>query len=317
MNAAAERWFSDKRVTVLGASGFLGSHLVRRLVPLCGSVVSFSRGSATGSLDALAGSEIVLGDLRVPTDVKKAIAGSSVVFSFAGKSGAIGSVAQALADLETNVGGIVNVLDAARAMPEPPKVIFPGSRLQYGRVSVTPTPESAPQLPLSPYGLHKKFCEEYLAYHARLHGVPYVVARLTNPYGAHGLRYAFGYNVLNQMIVAAIAGKPLTIFGDGRQLRDYIFIDDAIDALLLLAGTASNVCVNVGSGEPTEFRNAAEIIVRLAGRGKTRSAAWPADALAVETGDFVADISLARSHGWSPRFSFEAGVRETITRLGG
>lgn len=312
MQVDAERWFSGKTVTVLGASGFLGSHLVRRLLPLCARVVSFSRGSATGSLEILTGSEIVLGDMREPHDVARAIDSSAVVFNFAGRSGSVESSRHSLADLDVNVGGLINLLEAATALDEQPKIVFPGSRLQYGRVTGLPVAESAAQLPLSPYGLHKKFCEEYLAFYARTRGIRYAVARLTNPFGPYRQRYAFGYNVLNQMIARARAGETIDVYGDGAQLRDYVYVEDAIDALLLLAARQENDVVNVGSGSGTSFRNAAETIVRIAGRGTVRSLPWPPEAQKVETGDFVADITAVRDLGWQPRYRFEDGVQATL-----
>jgi UDP-glucose 4-epimerase len=313
MHAEAEAWFSGKTVTVLGASGFLGTHLVHRLLPLCARVVSFSRGSATGSMKVLAGSDIVLGDIREPRDVKAAIGSSDVVFNLAGRSGSIESSRHSFSDLEVNVGGLINVLEAAAALPEPPKIVFPGSRLQYGRVSHLPVDETAPQLPLSPYGLHKRFCEEYLAFYGRSKGLRYAVARLTNPFGPYHQRYSFGYNVLNQMIEKARTGDAITVYGDGSQLRDYLYIEDAIDALLVLGAHDENAVVNVGSGTGTRFRAAAETIVRLAGHGEIRSVPWPPDAQGVETGDFVADISAMRKLGWQPRFTFEDGVLATLS----
>lgn len=312
MHADTGARFSGKTVTVLGASGFLGSHLVQRLLPLCARVVSFSRGSATGSMQVLAGSDIVLGDIREPRDVQRAIGPSDVVFNFAGRSGSIESSRHTFSDLDVNVGGLINVLDAAAASPQQPKIVFPGSRLQYGRVSVLPVDENAPQLPLSPYGLHKRFCEEYLAFYGRSKGVRYAVARLTNPFGPYHQRYSFGYNVLNQMIARAQAGEAISVYGEGAQLRDYLYIDDAVDALLVLGAGEMNAVVNVGSGVGTRFRTAAETIVRLAGQGKVNSIPWPADAQGVETGDFVADISAISKLNWQPRFSFEEGVLATL-----
>ena len=312
MHADVERWFSRKKVTVLGASGFLGTRLVRRLLPLCAHVVSFSRGSATGSMEVLAGSEIVLGDIREPRDVVRAIRSSDVVFNFAGRSGSIESTHHSFADLEVNVGGLINLLDGAARRTDPPKIVFPGSRLQYGRVAQLPVAETAAQQPLSPYGLHKRFCEDYLEFYARTRGIRYAVARLTNPYGPYHQRYPFGYNVLNQMIARARAGETISVYGDGEQLRDYVFVDDAVDALLILAARESNDVVNVGSGTGTSFRAAAEAIVRLAGRGDVTSIPWPPEAQKVETGDFVADITAVRNLGWQPRYRFEEGVLATL-----
>lgn len=255
---------------------------------------------------------MVLGDVRVRGDVKSALADAEIIFMMAGRSGALASDEHPVDDLQTNCGGLLNVLDVLRERGGRAHVVFPGSRLQYGRVSTIPVTEDHPLAPLVPYGVHKTFCEQYLAFFFRRCGITYAVGRLTNPYGPSASTLFRGYNVLNLMVSKALAGENVTVYGEGDQLRDCIFIDDAINALLCLGSLDGNAVVNVGSGRGHALEEVARLAVSLAGKGKVVHVPWPPNALEVETGSFVADIKAIESLGWTPRYSLEDGLRKTI-----
>lgn len=297
-----------------GASGFLGGRLIRSLAGRTRRLVALARGTATVLHPALRDVEVVLGDVSVRSQIEKALADIDVVIHLAGHSGAASSAADPVYDLNENVGGLITLLEAVRAQNRAVRVVFPGSRLEYGHPQSLPAAENDPLRPLSPYGLNKFACELYLDLYARLYGITYAVARLTNPYGPSAGRPAKEYNVLNKLIALADAGGTITVYGDGKQLRDYIYVDDVVEALALLAGRDENIVANVGSGNGIAFREAAETIVRVAGRGSVTSVPWPADAKRVETGDFIADISRMRALGWAPRTALEDGIRETLTQ---
>lgn len=309
---SGDEFYKEKTVCVLGASGFLGSHLVQRLVPISQKVVAFARGSASPALVALNGASIVLGDVRSSADVARAVGGADIVFAFAGRSGARNSVIDAVEDLSVNCGGLVNVLDALAAQERPARIVFPGSRLQYGTPSRLPAAEDDPLVPLVPYGLHKNFCEAYLELYARRHNVSFAVARLSNPYGPWPAALYRGYNVLNAMILRALAGEAIQIYGEGAQIRDYIYVSDVVDLVLHLGRLPGNVIVNGGSGVGRSIAHVAREIVAAAGSGSVQTVAWPPGTLAVETGDFVADISRARGLGWTPKITLRDGLERTI-----
>ena len=205
-----------------------------------------------------------------------------------------------------------NVLETIRHRAQAVRVVFAGSRLQYGRVDMLPVREDAPKRPLVPYGVHKNFCEDYLDYYARRFGIKYAVARITNPFGPWPNPAQQGYNVINQMILRALRAEPITVYGDGTQLRDYVHIEDVAIALLMLGVCEGNLIVNVGSGVGVPFVNVVQTILDLGGTGTMSFVPWPDDALEVETGDFVADITAARRLGWSPARSLEEGLRATV-----
>lgn len=309
---SAAQPYQGKPVCVIGATGFIGSALVARLVSHGAHVTAFARGSASPALRELHGARIALGDVRSAADVAQATRDAEFVFMMAGRSGAVESVKESREDLDVNCGGLLNVLETLRAQKLTPRVIFPGSRLQYGKPTRMPVREDDPLQPLVPYGLHKVFCEKYMEFFARQYGFTTAIVRLTNPYGPAPTRYFRGYNLLNAMIAKALAGEAIPIYGEGLQLRDYLYVDDTVELLLAAGGFPSGTIVNGGSGIGVSIAEVAASIVRIAQSGRVEHIAWPAAAAQAETGDFVADISRARSLGWAPATSLENGLRATI-----
>ena len=315
MGASYHRRVSDLRnssVLITGASGFIGSRLVRHLAGRTRRLVAMARGTATALHPALRDVETILGDVSVPSQMQAALRDIDVVIHLAGHSGANSSANDPRHDLNANVGGMISLLEAARAQDRQVRIVFPGSRLEYGRVKALPAAETGPICPLSPYGVNKYACELYLEMYSRIYGISYAVARLTNPYGPWTVRPAQEYNVLNKLIATAASGGTITVYGDGRQLRDYLYVDDAVRAFERLAAYGENVVANVGSGIGVSFRLAAETIVRVAGRGTIATVPWPKEAQRLETGDFVADISRMCALDWKPTTSLEEGITLTL-----
>jgi nucleoside-diphosphate-sugar epimerase len=237
------------------------------------------------------------------------------VFHLAAYSGQVPAFTDHHESLTTNCLGLINVLDAIRTRRPRTRLVFPSSRLVYGRTRYLPVDEDHPREALSLYGIHKRTGEEYCEYYAARWGVESVVLRLANPYGPHGLAGHSRYNIANWMIDEIVAGHDVTVYGRGEQLRDYIYIDDAVDAMLAAAidPRATGRIYNVGSGDGTPLVEFVRTAIAAAGSGGYRCADWPADALQVETGDFAADISRIRADlGWSPRVSLAAGLAATV-----
>jgi UDP-glucose 4-epimerase len=302
-----------RRAVVIGAAGFIGSHLVRHLCEQGQDVVAFTRRSHDADALRSLGAAVVTGDAGSLADVRAVLAPGDLVFHLAGASGAAASVADPAANLAGNCSTLLAVLEVAARLEPRPRIVFMGSRLQYGAVARLPVDEDHPQIPTSPYGLHKAFCERYLDLYRRRYGIGYAVARATNPYGGEA-GHARPYNVLDQVIWRASRGETVTVFGDGRQIRDYVHIDDMVAALELLGARDDDPVVNIGSGSGITFRDAVERIVARAG-GAMTFVPWPPEMLAVETGDFVANIDRARALGYAPRVGFDDGIARSIGRV--
>jgi UDP-glucose 4-epimerase len=310
---------ADRRALVIGGFGFLGVNLVERLRQLGALVTVATRSRARHAGAAAAagalGIQVLEGDLRDRDAMRAAVAGQEMVFNLAGQSGAVQSMEDPWADLEVNCGGNLVLLDALRRESPAAKLIFVSSRLAYGRVGADPVSEDHRPDPLCVHAIHKIAVEQYLSLYGRVYGTAWSVARLTNPYGPGQMQTRTAYGLVNRMIHQAVGGHPLTIYGDGLQRRDYIYVDDAVAALLCMAESPASTgrIYNVGSGIGTPLVDMARSIAAIAGSGRLDLVPWPALAEQIETGDFVADVSrIRRELGWEPRVALADGLQRTV-----
>jgi UDP-glucose 4-epimerase len=315
-----DRAFSGSRCVVFGGTGFLGSHIAGALRAAGADVVVFDlREPCT----PVPGGTHVSGDITDPDAVRRAIGGADHIFAFAGGSGAIRSLADPLADLHTSCEAQLVLLEAVREVAPGASVVFPGSRLEYGIPKTLPVSESHPLHGTSPYAIHKVACDNYYRLYAEAHGLHTLVLRISNPYGPHipGDPARHGYGIVNAFVDKAIAGETISLYGGGAQRRDFVYVDDVVRAALLaaMAEGAWGRAVNIGSGAGVSLRSVADAVVAEVGRGVVDpDAAWPADAAAVETGDFYFDVSLAREVlEWEPEVTLEDGVRAVVKAASG
>jgi nucleoside-diphosphate-sugar epimerase len=303
--------YLGRTVLITGGTGFLGLNLVAALREAGADVRTLSRS------DPPAGTQIhhFRGDLRDRALVEQAIEASSVIFNLAGHSGSISSNTEPFEDLDVNLRGHLTLLEACRHLSQPPTIVFPSSRLVYRPTTQMPVPETWLTGPLSLYGVHKLAAEHYHLLYAHLYGLKVAVLRITNPYGYSQHPIDDRYSIINWFIRLAVTDKVLPVYGEGRQLRDYVHVDDVVRAFLL-AGTdarAAGQIFNVGSGAGVSFREMAETVVREAGKGRIEPRPWPDEAARVETGDFVADVTrIHQTLGWRPATAFGPGLSGVI-----
>jgi UDP-glucose 4-epimerase len=311
-------WYRHRRVLIAGGLGFIGTNLSGALIKLDARVtVTTTRPfHQVGRVpDLLA---VMTADIRDPEAMKALVQDVDIVFNLAGRSGAVSSMHDPWGDLDVNCRGLLVLLEAARLVNPQVKIVYPGSRLEYGVVTALPVDENHPTAPLSVHGVHKLAAEKYHVLYHRVYGLRTTVFRIANPYGAGQPSQRTDYGIVNRFIQLALADKPLPLYGDGRQLRDYIFVGDLVEAMLL-AGASEAVAgkvFNVGSGQGTPMVEIATVIIQRAGAGRIEFVPWPALALAVETGDFVADIrQISQALGWKPRVGLEEGIELTIAAI--
>jgi nucleoside-diphosphate-sugar epimerase len=188
--------------------------------------------------------------------------------------------------------------------------------MPYGRLKPEdlPVKETHPLSPLDMYSIHKVTGEAYMRMYHDQHGLDTTVLRLTNPFGPRAQVTNPAYCVVNWMVRQAMEGKPLKIFGDGVQRRDFVYIGDVVDAMVIagLHPSAKGETFNIGSGVATPFRDMVHIISEQNGDNPVECVEWPANYKAVETGDFAADVSKARRVlGWSAKTSLQEGLEIT------
>jgi UDP-glucose 4-epimerase len=317
--SSAQR-YSDKRVLVTGGLGFVGTNLIRVLQGATAQLRVLGRSwppQDRGVDQIVDGISFFKSDIRDSVAVEEAVDGCDVIFHLAGKSGPTASNLSPLEDLDVNSRGTLTLLEACRRVNASAKIVFPSSRLVYAASAELPVNEAAATAPLSVYGIHKLAAEQYLLLYQRLHGMKASILRISNPYGPFQRQEQNRYGIVNWFIHESLHDRPLSVYGSGAQLRDYIHIDDVVDAMLVagVAREADGKTFNVGSGHGMSFLEMAELIVRKTGRGRVEHIEWPPDAALVETGDFVADTFLIeKCLGWKANIPFESGVEDVIAR---
>ncbi|MHB8378187.1 MAG: NAD-dependent epimerase/dehydratase family protein [Dehalococcoidia bacterium] len=307
--------YQGARVLVLGASGFIGFNLVVALAGCGADVTAASRGVTRQPHAYPAGVRERAIDVREIDPLVGLVAGHDVVFDVAGRSGAVESNLSPLDDLRTNVVGQFNVLEACRRAAPRARIVFASSRLVYGRARYLPVDEQHPTDPTSMYGVHRLAAEKYHLLYHQMHGMATTVLRIAVPYGPCQPLDAASHGVVNLFMRTVVDGRPITLYGGGKQLRDVLHIDDLVGAMLASGRSPATIgaVMNVGGGQPVTLAELATTIVEIAGCGRVTEAPWPDDVAAVETGDFHADIGSIRAlTAWVPRIPLRDGLRSSI-----
>jgi UDP-glucose 4-epimerase len=308
------------RTLVTGGAGFIGSNLVDALVGRGDEVIVLDDVS-TGRRDNLAhalanGAQLVEGDIRDHGALSELCASvrPEVVFHLAAQIDVRKSVADPAFDARVNVEGTVNVLRAAHASGVRRVVNTSSGGAIYGEARTIPAPEDHPVAPEAPYGLSKFCAEQYCELFARLHGLSTVSLRYGNVYGVR-------QDPLGEAGVIAIfcgrllgGGRP-TIFGDGRQTRDYIFVSDVVDANLRAAETDAGGPFNIGRGVETTVL---ELVEELAPHAADGFEPEHAPERRGEVRRIALDTARARAElGWEARVGLKEGLERTLASLRG
>jgi nucleoside-diphosphate-sugar epimerase len=237
------------------------------------------------------------------------------IFSLAGQVSYVDSNTDPLLDLDINCKGHIQVLEACRHVNTKARLIFASSRFVYGKIEYNPVDEGHPFNCLSIYGIHKLAGEKYYHFYHEAYGLETVSVRIANPYGPRQQMKHSKYGILNWFIRLALESKPLTIYGDGLQGRDYIFVEDLAEAALALGvtpGTSGQV-YNLGTGTGTPFIEMAQLVAEAVPGTQVKQVEWPTDRYFVETGDYISDITkINKVIKWAPKTSLRTGIARTV-----
>jgi UDP-glucose 4-epimerase len=209
----------------------------------------------------------------------------------------------------------LTLLEACRQNNPGTKVVYAGTRQIYGRPDRLPVDESHLVRPTDINGINKAAGEQYHLVYNHVFGVRACSLRLTNVYGPRQLIRHNRQGFIGWFIRLAIEGREIQIFGDGSQVRDFVYVDDVADAFLRAGylDTCNGGAFNVGGSEPTSHRDLVHLLIRTAGTGSMRLVDWPADAKRIDIGSFYSDSSrFSRVSGWTPTVSLENGLSRTL-----
>jgi UDP-glucose 4-epimerase len=314
-------FYRGRRVMITGGVGFIGSNLARQLVGLGAQVLLIDSlipdygGNLFNIQDITDAVRLNIADIRMQTTMETLVRDQDVIFNLAGQVSHIDSMRDPYTDLEINCRAQLSILEACRKNNRRVRVVFAGTRQVYGRPDYLPVDERHLVRPADINGVNKAAGEYYHLLYNNVFDVRACSLRLTNVYGPRQLIKHNRQGFIGWFIRMAIEGREIQIFGDGSQLRDFVYVDDAADAFLR-AG-ASNVCdggvFNVGGDAPVSHRELTQLLVELAGSGSVRFVEWPPEKKRIDIGSFYSDSSRFRSvTGWQPQVSLEEGLRRTL-----
>ncbi len=218
-------------------------------------------------------------------------------------------------DIDINIRGTASVMEACRHFNPEVRVIYTGTRGQYGEATSLPVDETAPTMPKALQEISNLTAEKITHMYHQVHNVRSVMLRLTNIYGERGQMRHSRYGVANWFIRQAIDGEEIKVFGTGEIKRDFLYIDDCIDALLMsaLCDEAYGEIFNVATGDPLDFVTLAKTLVEVARSGSWTFAPFSPERAAQEPGDFYADISkIKQMIDWEPRTSLHDGLTKSV-----
>jgi len=307
-------------ILITGGLGFIGSNLAIELVSLGAKVELYDAliggmGSNRFNIKPIKKAvKVTIADLRNASKISEAVANKDIIFNLAGTLSHIDSMANPFLDLDINCRAQLVLLEACRKVNPRVRIVYAGTRNQYGKARYLPVDENHPQDPTDINGVNALAGEKYHFMYSKVYGMKVVSLRMSNTFGPrHQMRHS-KQGILNWFIRQLMDGKKLMLFGGGSQIRDVNYIDDVVKALILTAVSkkADGEIYNLG-GSPMSLREFAELVIKVLGKGKLETVSFPKDRKGIEIGDYIADITkITAEVGWRPKVSVEDGIRKTI-----
>jgi len=319
--AAYREFYRGRRVLVTGGLGFIGSNLARQLVDLGADVLLIDAmiEDYGGNFFNIAGFadevRVNLSDVRNESIMDVLVRDREIIFNLAGQVSHIDSMRDPYTDLEINCRAQLSMLEACRKFNPTTKVVFAGTRQVYGKPDRLPVDERHLVRPIDVNGVNKAAGEYYHLLYNNVFGVRACSLRLTNVYGPRQLIKHNRQGFIGWFIRLAIEDREIQVFGDGSQMRDFVFVDDAADAFLRAGACAAcdGEVYNVGGLEPIAHRDLVTLLLDVAGTGSVKYVPWPPDKKQIDIGSFYSDSSkFLAATGWQPRVPLREGLRQTI-----
>jgi UDP-glucose 4-epimerase len=312
--------FQGKNILITGGLGFIGSTLAHRLVEfnahitLVDSLIPEYGGNffnINGIEDRV---KVNIADVRDSYGMNYLVQNQDYIFNMAGTLSHTDSMEDPFTDLQINCVSQLSILQSCRKYNHQVKIIFAGTRGEYGRASYLPVDEKHPLNPVDINGINNIAAEMYHILYNNSFGIKTTSLRLTNTYGPRHQMKHHRQGIINWFVRLVIENKEISIFGDGSQIRDTNYIDDVVDALLLAAASDKSCgqIYNLG-GIPVNLKEIVELMIKISGKGSYKFVPFPESSRIVEVGDYIADYSkITKELGWKPNVFLEQGLKNTI-----
>ena len=319
------RFYDGLNVLVTGGLGFIGSNLAIRLLELgarvtvVDSLIPETGGNAYNIEPVQDDPRLTVRtvDVRDVLAMERLVRQQALIFNLAGQVSHIDSMLDPFTDLEINCRSQLALLDTCRRVAPQIKVVFASTRQIYGRVAEEhlPVDERQPPNPVDVNGINKLAGERYHVLYNNVYGIRTSVLRLTNTYGPRMLVKNNRQTAIGWLIRQVMDAETITIFGDGLQLRDFTFVDDAVEAFLLagMNDAANGQVFNIGAIEPVSLRELADLLIEVSGTGRYELVPFPPERKAIDIGSiYVDDRKIRRVLKWRPRVEMREGLTRTI-----
>jgi len=314
-------FYAGKSILITGGLGFIGSNLARALVEqkanviLVDSLVPEYGGNIFNIEDIKYQVDVNICDVRDPFAMRHLLQGKDYLFNLAGQTSHMDSMVNPQNDLDINAAAQLSILEACREVNSAIKIVFASTRQLYGKPDYLPVDEKHPINPVDVNGINKLAGEWYHLLYNNVYGIRGCALRLTNTYGP-GMRVKDARQTfLGIWVRLLLEGKSIKVFGDGQQLRDFNYVDDCVDALLLAGASeiANGKVYNLGSREVVNLEKLAQMMTSIEADGTYELVDFPADRKAIDIGDYYSDFSMIEEElGWSPKISLKDGLEKTI-----
>ena len=314
-------FFKEKQILMTGGLGFIGSNLARRLVALGAHVtlVDSLIPEYGGNLFNIAGIEdrgrVNISDVRDAHSMKYLVQGQDYLFNLAGQTSHLDSMVDPFTDLEINTTAQLSILEACRKHNPDVKIVFASTRQIYGKPDYLPVDEKHPLRPVDVNGINKVAGEWYHILYNNVYGIRACALRLTNTYGPRMRVRDARQTFLGIWLRQLIEGRPIQVFGDGAQRRDFNYADDVVEALLLAASSdrAIGKVYNLGSREVISLKDLAALLVEVNGTGRWECVPFTDELKKIDIGDYYGDFRKIETElGWRPKVSLQEGLKRSL-----
>ena len=313
---------SNKKILITGGLGFIGSNLARRLIDygntitVVDSLIPEYGGNLRNVHDIQDKITVSQSDVRDVEAINNLITGHDYLFNLAGQTSHLDSMHDPITDLDINAKAQLSILEACRKYNTDIRIVFASTRQIYGKPKYLPVDEKHPRHPVDVNGINKIAGEQYHILYQEVYGIASTVLRLTNTYGQRMRIRDARQTFLGVWIRNLLEGKPIQVFGDGKQRRDYNYVEDVLDALLI-AATEENAIgkvYNLGAPDPLSLKDTAKIMCQEIEGSDYQMIPFPEDRKAIDVGDFICDYSAFRNQfGWEPKVEFDKGIAKSIS----
>jgi len=322
LSANALNAYRGRSVLVTGGLGFIGSNLAHRLVEigdvevtLIDSMEKDQGGNLFNVDDIKDRVSIHIANLQDSAIVNHLVAGVDYVFNLAGNVSHLDSMSLPLRDLDLNCAAQLSLLEACRSFNPHVRIVFTSTRQVYGKPLYLPFDEDHRCSPVDINGVHKLAAEQYHLLYHRAYGLRTTCLRLTNTYGPRQLLHHNRQSVIAWFIHQALAGQAIQLFGEGRQKRDFNYVDDVVEALLLVGASekTEGEVYNLGSSEPVTLAHVAEELIWLTGKGSLAYVPFPPERQLIDIGNCYSSYrKIAEAVGWEPGVNLHDGLQRTV-----